>query len=168
MRTLSCGTRDLVPRPGIKPGPPALGVWSLTALDHQGSTHCMNFKAKTPVLTCLVHFQPHPFMWGKGVRDGISFFIKDGLGTMCEAGRGFNITVRPGSSQWPLLWRIRFKLRSPRFLPDLGTGGMKSRYIQSHLYTTRPGVSVTEVPLFTALPPAPCPLDIPVRQAHAT
>ena len=27
---LSCGMRDLVPRPGIKPGPPALGMWSLT------------------------------------------------------------------------------------------------------------------------------------------
>ena len=30
MRTLSCGMQDLVPQPGIKPGPPALGVRSLT------------------------------------------------------------------------------------------------------------------------------------------
>ena len=30
MRTLSCGMRDLVPRPGIEPGPPALGAQSLT------------------------------------------------------------------------------------------------------------------------------------------
>ena len=29
MWTLSCGMRDLVPWPGIEPGPPALGVWSL-------------------------------------------------------------------------------------------------------------------------------------------
>ena len=28
-RDLSCGIRDLVPWPGIKPGPPALGAWSL-------------------------------------------------------------------------------------------------------------------------------------------
>ena len=26
---LSCGMRDLVPWPGIEPGPPALGAWSL-------------------------------------------------------------------------------------------------------------------------------------------
>ena len=25
----SCGMQDLVPRPGIEPGPPALGAWSL-------------------------------------------------------------------------------------------------------------------------------------------
>ena len=30
MQTLSCGMWDLVPRPGIKPGPPALGMWSLS------------------------------------------------------------------------------------------------------------------------------------------
>ena len=30
MQTLSCGMRDLVPRPGIKPGPPALGARSLS------------------------------------------------------------------------------------------------------------------------------------------
>ena len=29
MQTLSCGMWDLVPRPGIKPRPPALGAWSL-------------------------------------------------------------------------------------------------------------------------------------------
>ena len=29
MRTLSCDMWDLVPQPGIKPGPPALGTWSL-------------------------------------------------------------------------------------------------------------------------------------------
>ena len=27
---LSCGTWDLVPQTGIKPGSPALGVWSLS------------------------------------------------------------------------------------------------------------------------------------------
>ena len=27
---LSCSMRDLVPRPGIEPGPPALGAWSLS------------------------------------------------------------------------------------------------------------------------------------------
>ena len=26
---LSCGMQDLIPRPGIEPGPPALGAWSL-------------------------------------------------------------------------------------------------------------------------------------------
>ena len=30
MQTLSCGMWDLVPRPGIKPEPPALGMWSLS------------------------------------------------------------------------------------------------------------------------------------------
>ena len=30
MRTLSCSMWDLFPCPGIKPGPPALGVWSLS------------------------------------------------------------------------------------------------------------------------------------------
>ena len=30
MWTLSCGMWDLVPWPGIKPGPPALGAWSLS------------------------------------------------------------------------------------------------------------------------------------------
>ena len=30
-----CGMRDLVPSPGIKPGPPALGMWSLNPLNHQ-------------------------------------------------------------------------------------------------------------------------------------
>ena len=29
VRALSCGIRDLVPWPGIEPGPPALGAWSL-------------------------------------------------------------------------------------------------------------------------------------------
>ena len=30
MLTLSCGMWDQVPRPVIEPGPPALGVWSLS------------------------------------------------------------------------------------------------------------------------------------------
>ena len=30
MQTLSCGMWDLVPWPGIKPRPPALGAWSLS------------------------------------------------------------------------------------------------------------------------------------------
>ena len=30
MRTLSCGMWDLVPWPGMKPGTPALGAWSLS------------------------------------------------------------------------------------------------------------------------------------------
>ena len=30
MKTLSCGMRDLVPWPGIKPWAPALGMWSLS------------------------------------------------------------------------------------------------------------------------------------------
>ena len=30
VRTLSCGMRDLVPQPGVEPGPPALGAQSLT------------------------------------------------------------------------------------------------------------------------------------------
>ena len=30
LQTLSCGMWDLVPHPGIKPRPPALGVWSFT------------------------------------------------------------------------------------------------------------------------------------------
>ena len=30
MWTLSCGMRDLVPWPGIHPGPPALGSWNLS------------------------------------------------------------------------------------------------------------------------------------------
>ena len=39
---LSCGMWDLVPQPGIKPGPPALGVWS-QPLDHQGSPWLLCF-----------------------------------------------------------------------------------------------------------------------------
>ena len=31
MRTLRCGMWNLVPWPGIEPGPPALGVWNLTS-----------------------------------------------------------------------------------------------------------------------------------------
>ena len=30
VQTLHCGMWDLVPRPGIEPGTPALGVWSLS------------------------------------------------------------------------------------------------------------------------------------------
>ena len=30
LQDLSCGMRDLVPRPGIEPGPPALGTQSLS------------------------------------------------------------------------------------------------------------------------------------------
>ena len=30
LQTLSCGMWDLVPSPGIKPGPPVLGLWSLS------------------------------------------------------------------------------------------------------------------------------------------
>ena len=33
---LSCDTRDLVPWPGIEPGPHALGVWSPSHWDHRG------------------------------------------------------------------------------------------------------------------------------------
>ena len=35
--TLSYSMKDLVPWPGIKPGPPALGTWESLPLDHQGS-----------------------------------------------------------------------------------------------------------------------------------
>ena len=37
MQTLSGSLWNLVPWPGIKPGPPALGVWSLSHWNHQGS-----------------------------------------------------------------------------------------------------------------------------------
>ena len=37
IQTLGCSMWALVPWPGIKPWPPALGVWSLK-LDHQGSS----------------------------------------------------------------------------------------------------------------------------------
>ena len=37
MRTISCGTGDLVPWPGIEPRHPALGARSLQPLDHQVS-----------------------------------------------------------------------------------------------------------------------------------
>ena len=33
---LSCSMWDLIPWPGIKPGPSALGAWSLSYLEHQG------------------------------------------------------------------------------------------------------------------------------------
>ena len=34
---LSCSIWDLVPSPGIEPGPPALGAQSVSQFDHQGS-----------------------------------------------------------------------------------------------------------------------------------
>ena len=34
MQALSCGMWDLVPRPGMAPGPPVLGAQSLSLLDH--------------------------------------------------------------------------------------------------------------------------------------
>ena len=37
VKTLSCGIWDLVPPPGITPGLPALGAWSVKTLDHQRS-----------------------------------------------------------------------------------------------------------------------------------
>lgn len=94
------------------------------------------------------------------------FPLKVVLEGMCQASRDFNITVSPGSYQWPLLWRILFKFRSLRFVLDLSTGRMKSRHTGSLLYTTHPDVSSTEVPLLTA--PCSRPMDIPVRQAPAT
>ena len=36
MWTLSCGMWDLVPWPGIEPGPPALGAWCLSHCTNQG------------------------------------------------------------------------------------------------------------------------------------
>ena len=38
--------QDLVPRPGIKPGPPALGVWSLTHWTTRGVPIVPNLKVK--------------------------------------------------------------------------------------------------------------------------
>ena len=39
---LSCSIRDLVPHPGIEPGPPALGAWSLSP-GLPGKSHAFNF-----------------------------------------------------------------------------------------------------------------------------
>ena len=44
----SCSMWDLVPGPGIEPGPPALGAQSLP-LDHQASSHI--YKLKISVLS---------------------------------------------------------------------------------------------------------------------
>ena len=37
---LSCSMRDLVPRPGIEPGPPALGAWSLSPWTTREDSGC--------------------------------------------------------------------------------------------------------------------------------
>ena len=40
MLTLSWGMQDLIPRPGIEPGPPALGAWSLSRWTTEKSPRC--------------------------------------------------------------------------------------------------------------------------------
>ena len=40
MLTLSWGMQDLIPRPGIEPGPPALGAWSLSRWTTEKSPWC--------------------------------------------------------------------------------------------------------------------------------
>ena len=37
---LSCSIRDLVPHPGIEPGPPALGAWSLSPWTTREDSGC--------------------------------------------------------------------------------------------------------------------------------
>ena len=37
---LSCSMRDLVPRPGIEPGPPALGAWTLSPWTTREDSGC--------------------------------------------------------------------------------------------------------------------------------
>ena len=37
----NCNIRDLVPRPGIKPTPPALGIWSLSHWTTREVPNCM-------------------------------------------------------------------------------------------------------------------------------
>ena len=52
---LSCGMWELVPQPGIKPGPPALGVWSLshwTTREVPGYSVLMKF---FPVIKVYLH-----------------------------------------------------------------------------------------------------------------
>ena len=49
-KTLSYSTSDLVPRPGIEPGAPALGARSLKPLDDQGRPYIIYFNIKAPVM----------------------------------------------------------------------------------------------------------------------
>ena len=47
MRTLSCALWDLVPQPGMEPGPPALGEQDLSPLNQQESPHDLFLDAAT-------------------------------------------------------------------------------------------------------------------------
>ena len=52
MRTFSCGMWDLVPQPGIKPKPPALGTWVLR--------HCTQKSPLSDTLSFLSVSIPSP------------------------------------------------------------------------------------------------------------
>ena len=76
MRTLSCGMWDLVPWPGIKPGPPALGAWSLTHWTTREVHRCMfeweqspDFPSFLDILECHWKGIVHRQLWAqKGSR----------------------------------------------------------------------------------------------------
>ena len=57
---LSCSMRDLVPCPGIEPGPPALGAWSLSPWTTREDSGC-RFQdqahiVSTPALSLTCYF----------------------------------------------------------------------------------------------------------------
>ena len=53
-RLLSCSMWDLVPRPGIKPGPPALGAWSLNHWTTREVPPFVSLNELMPVVYCRV------------------------------------------------------------------------------------------------------------------
>ena len=55
MRDLHCGMRDLVPRPGIEPGPPALEAQSLTRWTTREVPGTHSFRGQEPTVS--------PFAW---------------------------------------------------------------------------------------------------------
>ena len=101
--TLSSDMQDLVPWPGIEPGPPALGVWS-QPLDHLGS-HLFSALIQylfSPSLTSFVqgslavrHFSCLRCIWDF---PGGS----DGRESTCHAG---DLGSIPGSGNW-LAWAV--------------------------------------------------------------
>ena len=71
MWTLSCGVWDLVPKPGTKPGPPAVGAWSFS--------HRTTREASVPFVVVVVQSTSHVWLfvtpWTARCQASLSFTI---------------------------------------------------------------------------------------------
>ena len=59
-RTLSCSMWDLIPCPGMEPGPPALGAWSLSRGPQGSSSVCILTSSQVTTLKVLGFYLQHP------------------------------------------------------------------------------------------------------------